>query len=87
MAEKLKEVFHKKGYTFFLESPTNQQFIILENEKMKELIFDKNRTVMIVSHNPDTVRQLCTSVLWIHEGKVRMQGDVETVLEAYEGET
>ena len=40
----------------------------------------------IVSHNPDTVRQLCTSVLWIHEGKVRMQGDVETVLEAYEGE-
>ena len=55
-------------------------------EKMKELIFDKNRTVMIVSHNPDTVRQLCTSVLWIHEGKVRMQGDVETVLEAYEGE-
>ena len=54
-------------------------------EKMKELIFDKNRTVMIVSHNPDTVRQLCTSVLWIHEGKVRMQGDVETVLEAYEG--
>ena len=37
MAEKLKEVFHKKGYTFFLESPTNQQFIILENEKMKEL--------------------------------------------------
>ena len=55
-------------------------------EKMKELIFDKNRTVMIVSHNPDTVRQLCTSVLWIHEGKVRMQGDVETVLEAYERE-
>ncbi len=54
---------------------------------MKELIFDKNRTVMIVSHNPDTVRQLCTSVLWIHEGKVRMQGDVEAVLEAYEGET
>lgn len=40
---------------------------------------------MIVSHNPDTVRQLCTSVLWIHEGKVRMQGDVETMLEAYEG--
>ena len=37
MAERLKEVFHKKGYTFFLESPTNQQFIILENEKMEEL--------------------------------------------------
>lgn len=37
MAEKLKELFRKKGYRFFLESPTNQQFIILENQKMKEL--------------------------------------------------
>ena len=52
----LKEVFHKKGYTFFLESPTNQQFIILENEKMKELSenvefgfwekYDDNHTVV-----------------------------------------
>ena len=56
MAERLKEVFHKKGYTFFLESPTNQQFIILENEKMKELSknvefgfwekYDDNHTVV-----------------------------------------
>lgn len=37
MAEKLKEVFKKKNYRFFLESPTNQQFIILENQKMQEL--------------------------------------------------
>ena len=34
MAEYLKEGFRKKGYTFFLESPTNQQFIILENDEM-----------------------------------------------------
>lgn len=40
MAEKLKEVFHKKGYQFFLESPTNQQFVILENQKMQELSKD-----------------------------------------------
>lgn len=37
MAEKLKAVFRNKGYKFFLESPTNQQFIILENSKLKEL--------------------------------------------------
>ncbi len=37
MAEKLKEIFRKKGYEFFLNSPTNQQFIVLENEKMEEL--------------------------------------------------
>lgn len=37
MAEKLKEVLKKKGVEFFEETDTNQQFVILENEKMKEL--------------------------------------------------
>lgn len=36
-AEKMKAIFKKKGYVFFLETPTNQQFILLENEKMKKL--------------------------------------------------
>lgn len=37
MAEILKDAFREKGYTFYLDSPTNQIFIILENEKMKKL--------------------------------------------------
>lgn len=36
-ADALKAAFKEKGYEFFLDSPTNQQFIILENSKMKEL--------------------------------------------------
>lgn len=36
-AEELKELFKEKGYRFYLESPTNQQFFILENKKMEEL--------------------------------------------------
>lgn len=41
MAEKLKEVFTEKGYKFFIDSPTNQQFIILslnEIEALKEKV-------------------------------------------------
>lgn len=37
MAEELKAVFQSRNIEFYLQSPTNQQFIILENEKMKEL--------------------------------------------------
>ena len=37
MAELLKKEFQKKGYEFFIESPTNQQFIIMENEAMERL--------------------------------------------------
>lgn len=37
MAEKLKAVFREKGYKFFKDSPTNQQFFVLTNEKIAEL--------------------------------------------------
>ncbi len=37
MAEKLKEGFRKKGYSFYLDSPTNQQFIILSDKEINEL--------------------------------------------------
>lgn len=37
LAEKLKAGLKAKGYTFFLETPTNQQFIVLENKQMEEL--------------------------------------------------
>lgn len=36
-AEELKQIFKEKGYQFYLESPTNQQFILLDNEKMDTL--------------------------------------------------
>lgn len=37
MAELLKEGFRERGYTFYLDSPTNQQFIVLEDEEMEWL--------------------------------------------------
>ena len=37
MAEKMKGIFKRRGYRFFIESYTNQQFIILENEEMRAL--------------------------------------------------
>lgn len=37
MADYMKEGFRKKGLSFYLDSPTNQQFVILENHVMKEL--------------------------------------------------
>ena len=36
-AEKLINAFESAGYEFFLKSPTNQQFIILEDHKMDKL--------------------------------------------------
>ena len=37
MAEKMKALFLRKGYTFFKETPTNQQFVLLENSRLTDL--------------------------------------------------
>ena len=37
MAEYMKAGIAARGYRFHLDSPTNQQFVVLENEKMKAL--------------------------------------------------
>ncbi len=52
-------------------------------KKMKKLISNKDRTVMIVSHNIQTLNDLCETVMWMHEGKIIKIGPSEEVLEEY----
>ncbi len=52
-------------------------------DKMKELISNKDRTVVIVSHSISTLRELCDKVMWMHDGKIRMIGESGKVLDAY----
>lgn len=40
-------------------------------------------TVFLVSHSLATVKSMCTRVLWIHEGKLVMDGDPAEVCESY----
>ena len=37
MAELLQKGLREKGYQFYVDSPTNQQFIIIENSKLEQL--------------------------------------------------
>ena len=52
-------------------------------QKMKSLINDKSRTVIIVSHNTETLQKLCDNILWIHEGEMKMLGSTEEILPEY----
>ena len=52
--------------------------------KMKQLISNKDRTVIIVSHSSETLKKLCTSLMWLHEGEIKMIGETGKVLDAYE---
>ena len=52
--------------------------------KMKELISDEHRTVIIVSHSLGTIKELCDEVLWLNDGEIKMQGKAEKVIPKYE---
>lgn len=52
--------------------------------KMKALISDEKRTVIIVSHSLDTIKELCNEVLWLNDGKVMMKGPASEVIPQYE---
>ena len=52
--------------------------------KMKELISDEHRTVIIVSHSLGTIKELCNEVLWLHEGKIMEIGEPKEVIAHYE---
>ncbi len=51
--------------------------------KMKSLISEEDRTVVIVSHNLSTLQDLCDRVMWIHDGQIMKIGTPEDVLPEY----
>lgn len=60
------------------------QFKKKSYNKMKELISDEKRTVIIVSHSISTLKELCDEILWLHNGKIKMLGKPKEVLNEYE---
>lgn len=62
----------------------DQHFKKKSYKKMKELISNRDRTVVIVSHNISTLSSLCERVMWMHDGVIKMMGDTDTVLEEYQ---
>ena len=52
--------------------------------KMKELISNEDRTVVIVSQSTKTIVELCDKVIWLHEGLIKDEGDPATIMAKYE---
>ncbi|GAB6403765.1 ABC transporter ATP-binding protein [Pseudomonas sp. MHK4] len=53
-------------------------------ERMNELVKSTN-ILVIASHSRELVMHTCNRVLWLEHGKIKMDGDVETVTAAYFG--
>ena len=50
--------------------------------KMKQLVSEA-RTIVLVSHALGSIKELCDSALWLHQGRLLMQGSPDDVVAAY----
>jgi len=59
------------------------EFSAKSSEKMSELIRDKKRTVVMVSHNLSQLEKECDLAIWLEHGKIKMMGDPKEVVVGY----
>ncbi len=50
--------------------------------KFKEMK-EEGRTVILVSHSMNTVKDMCDEVAWLNEGELKMIGKTDDVVKAY----
>ena len=50
--------------------------------KLEELK-ESGKTIVIVTHSMNQVKQFCDRAIWLYKGKVKMDGNVDQVLEEY----
>jgi len=62
------------------------QFQTKSRARMMELM-QGGATVLFVSHSLQQIRELCSHVLWLDHGRVKMYGETEEVCSAYEAST
>lgn len=51
-------------------------------DKMRQLRKD-GKTMVFVTHSMDAVKSLCDRAIWIYDGKVRMDGNTDEVVDEY----
>lgn len=51
--------------------------------KLRELKNQKDKTIVIVSHSLETVKELCDRAIWIYKGEVKLDGDPTYVIAQY----
>lgn len=55
-------------------------------EKSKAVMsarINSDKTVIMVSHNEETIKQFCDRVIWLEAGTIKLVGDASSVIDAY----
>ncbi len=59
-------------------------YFVAKSKARVEKLVNSGCTMLLVSHSMAQVLELCSEAIWLHEGKIRMQGEAFAVVKAYE---
>ncbi len=81
-------VFIQNHHSFlaFDENPVVGDLIFQKRSGhyFNQLMHDPDKTVLIASHSMELLTRLCRRGLWLHEGRLQMDGPVQQVAKAYQ---
>ncbi|MBU6347370.1 MAG: ABC transporter ATP-binding protein [Actinomycetales bacterium] len=63
-------------------SAGDARFKVKAQNKMRELMASA-RTMVVVSHGANTIRDLCSDAIWLDHGNLMMHGEVNNVVDEY----
>lgn len=70
------------------------EILSVGDQHFQEKCFDKiedlkreGKTIVFVTHGMGAVERFCTRAVWLHQGKIKMDGDTKTVVKEYLKET
>lgn len=61
----------------------DEKFKKKSSSKMLELMKQEDKTVLIVTHGMDMLKDLCTRVIWINDGVIMQEGEPDEVIQQY----
>ena len=56
-----------------------------KSEKMMLERFQQDKAIVYVSHNVNMIKRVCPRAIWIDQGRIRTQGNVDEVIAEYRG--
>jgi lipopolysaccharide transport system ATP-binding protein len=63
-------------------STGDADFQVRANQRIRTIV-DSSNILILASHSINVIKQNCTRVIWLEKGRVKMDGPVATVLDAF----
>ena len=78
-------VFHVLPDIIFIDEAlsTGDVYFRAKCDRQMEKMRQENRTLLLVTHGLGQIKRLCTRTIWMHNGRIKKDGETDKVLRAY----